>query len=191
MSAHGEQSDGHAAGPAGLTIRPERPGDRDEISAVVAAVFGSPLQARLVDAIRDSDNVIPELSLVAETEDRVVGHVMISYVGLDAGSARCTIPSLSPLAVAPPAQGQGIGTALVHAVIRAADRRGEPLVVLEGAPNYYRRFGFECSVPLGIEIRMPSWAPPEAAQLLRLRNYDPSLRGRVIYPPAFDEASHD
>ncbi|MEY2405696.1 MAG: putative acetyltransferase, partial [Acidimicrobiaceae bacterium] len=45
------------------------------------------------------------------------------------------------------------------------------------------------SVPHGIRIDLPSWASPEAAQVLRLRSYDPSIRGRVVYPPAFDEVT--
>ena len=60
------------------------------------------------------------------------------------------------------------------------------LVVLEGNPKYYGRLGFEPSAPQGITITLPSWAPPEAAQLMRLGSYDPAIRGHVIYPPAFD-----
>jgi hypothetical protein len=70
-----------------------------------------------------------------------------------------------------------------------ADSRGESLVVLEGNPEFYGRLGFEHSVPCGIHIALPSWARPEAAQVLRLSNYDPSIRGHVSYPPAFDEVT--
>ena len=111
---------------------------------------------------------------------------MISYVGLLDGDTEHRIASLSPLAVAPDAQRRAIGSALVREVTARADARGEPLVVLEGSPVFYGRLGFEHCVPHGIEITLPSWAPPEAAQMMRLRTYDPSLRGRVVYPPAFD-----
>ena len=77
----------------------------------------------------------------------------------------------------------------MRAVTARADVRGEPLVVLEGSPLFYARLGFEHAAPHGIDITLPSWAPPEAAQVLRLRNYDASLRGRVVYPPAFDEVT--
>ena len=56
----------------------------------------------------------------------------------------------------------------------------------KGVPAYYGRFGFEPAPAHGIHIKLPSWAPPEAAQVLRLKNYDPSIRGQVVYPPAFD-----
>ncbi len=73
--------------------------------------------------------------------------------------------------------------------MRLADERGEPLVVLEGSPVYYGRLGFQRSAAYGIELPIPDWAPPEASQVLPLRNYDPSIRGRVVYPPAFDAAT--
>jgi putative acetyltransferase len=96
---------------------------------------------------------------------------------------------LSPLAVRTDRQQAGIGSALVRAALEIADERGEPLVVLEGSPAYYGRFGFEHARRFGIEIELPEWAPPEAAQVRRLRSFDPddaSLCGRVIYPAAFD-----
>jgi predicted N-acetyltransferase YhbS len=53
-------------------------------------------------------------------------------------------------------------------------------------PGYYSRFGFEYAVPLGITIKLPEWAPPEAAQVLRLNRYDAGVGGEVEYPPAFN-----
>jgi putative acetyltransferase len=168
-------------------IRAERPGDERAIAEVVEAAFGSPAEARLVAAIRASEEFIPELSLVAVAGTRVVGHVMISVASLLDGGVRRRVVTLSPLAVAPEVHGQGIGSALVREVTARADRAGEPLVVLEGNPRYYARFGFEHSVPLGIHIDLPSWAPATAAQVMRLSDYDPSIRGRVVYPPAFSD----
>ncbi len=172
-----------------VTIRAEQPADRDAIAEVVAAAFGSPAEARLVELIRASPNFVPELSLVADVDGRTVGHVMVSYVALHGAHAQHRIASLAPLAVSPAHQGRAIGSTLVREVSARADARGEPLIVLEGSPAYYGRFGFEHSVSHGIEITLPAWAPPEAAQVLRLRSYDPSLRGRVVYPPAFEEVT--
>jgi len=172
-----------------MSIRAERPGDQRAIFDVVEAAFGSAIEARLVDRIRDSPNFVPELSLVVELDGRIVGHVMVSFVALQDGDARHRVCSLAPLAVAPAFHGRGVGGALVREVAEKVDARGEPLIVLEGSPAYYVRFGFEQSVPLGIRIVLPEWAPPEAAQVLRLGNYDPELRGLIVYPPAFDVIS--
>jgi putative acetyltransferase len=167
-------------------VRAERPEETDAITDVVTAAFGSPREGRLPAAIRSSVNFVPEWSLVAALDGRIVGHVMVSYVTLAAEGTERRIASLSPLAVAPDLHGEGIGSALVRGVLALVDDAGEPLVVLEGAPAYYRRFGFEAAAPLGIHITLPEWAPPEAAQIKRLRNYDASIRGRIVYPPAFD-----
>ena len=174
-----------------VEIRPERPDDDGETAAiadVVGAAFGSPAESELVTRIRASEHYIPEAALVAVVDGRVAGHVMISYVGLRrADGSLGRVASLSPLAVHPDHQRSGIGSALLHAAVAVAEGLGEPLVVLEGSPAYYGRLGFEHSVPLGISIHLPDWAPPEAAQLRRLAGYDASITGTVEYPPAFDD----
>lgn len=95
---------------------------------------------------------------------------------------------LAPLAVVPARQKAGIELALVREACRLADESGEPFVLLQGSPAYYPRLGFEPTVPLGITQPLPDWAPPEASMLIRLSAYDAALRGRVVYPPAFDES---
>ncbi len=88
--------------------------------------------------------------------------------------------------MAPEHQGQGIGSALIRRGIELAEDLGLPMVLLEGSPAYYRRFGFEHSVRHGIRFDLPDRAPAEAAQVVLLTNHDPSVHGRVDYPPAFD-----
>jgi putative acetyltransferase len=173
----------------GVVVRPERAADFDAIGEVVRRAFGSEVEERLVVDIRASDYYIPELALVATIGERVVGHVMVSYTDLDTEGGRARIPMLSPLAVHPDRQGEGIGGRLVRDVIERTDARGEPLIVLEGSPLYYPRFGFRYSVPEGIVIHLPDWAPPEAAMMIPLAAYRPDLRGTVVYPPAFDAAT--
>ena len=168
-----------------FVVRPESARDHDEITRVVSAAFGSPAEARLVEAIRASAEYIAELALVATLGDAVVGHVMISRCTLRADDATASIVMLSPLAVDPTYQGKGVGALLVTTVTSLADARGEPLVVLEGSPRYYSRFGFEPASGHGIEMPLPDWAPAEAAQVLRLTADEPRLRGRVVYPVAF------
>lgn len=172
-----------------LIIRPETPADHDVVRDVVAAAFGSDAEAALVDRIRASPEHIPEMALVAEVDGAILGHVMISHAVIRGDAGDRKICMLSPLAVAPDRQRAGIGSALVRTSLEVADRRGEPLVILEGDPAYYGRLGFEHALRYGIEIHLPDWAPPEAAQVVRLSSFDsgdPTLRGTVVYPPAFD-----
>ena len=167
-------------------IRSEVASDHDAIAAVVSRAFGSPVEARLVHAIRASDNFVQEWSLVAIVDDQIVGHVMASYVTLRDAERDRRIPTLSPLAVDPEYQGRGVGSTLVPALTAIVDAAGEPVIVLEGNPIYYSRFGFEHSVPLGITIPLPDWAPSEAGQVLKLSAYTSDVRGQIVYPPAFD-----
>jgi putative acetyltransferase len=176
-----------------VIVRPERDEDRPRILEVVEAAFGKPAERILVERLYADTRVYrPGLSLVAESKrDGIVGHVMVTTVWLDNGeadpSARRAIASLAPLAVVPERQKSGVGTTLLHAVCAVCDDRGEPVVVLQGSPLYYPRVGFEPSAPLGITMDLPDWAMPEAAQLRRLSSYDPAVRGRVVYPSAFED----
>jgi putative acetyltransferase len=172
--------------PDGVTIRPEQGGDAGAIATIVEAAFGRRAEALLVERIRGSDRYRPAYALVAEDAGAVVGHVMVSDVDLVAGGRSRHILSLSPLAVDPSRQGRGVGSALVREVAARVAADGHPLIILEGDPAYYARFGFEDARRHDIRIHLPDWAPPEAGQVLRMRAYDRSLSGEVVYPPAFD-----
>jgi putative acetyltransferase len=169
-----------------LRIRPESAGDAAEIRRVVTAAFGRADEADLVEGIRSSPEYEPDLALVAELDGDLVGHVMISRALLRTRRADRSIVMLSPLSVAPAVQRQGIGGALVQGAVEGAARADEPLVVLEGSPAYYGRFGFEPALRRGIELPLPSWAPPEAGQVIVLRPEGDELSGTVVYPPSFD-----
>ena len=149
--------------------------------------FGSDVEPKLVDDIRGDDCYRPELALVAERDGEIVGHVMISWCALHSADGTVhRIAMLSPLAVAPAVQRDGIGGALVRDVCARADAAGDPMVILEGSPAYYSRFGFVDARTLGITIHVPDWAPPEAGQALPLTRYDSAFGGHVVYPPPFD-----
>ena len=166
-----------------MKIRPETEADHAAIAEVTAAAFGKQDEARLVEAIRASAEFVPELSLVAEEDGRIVGHVMLGYAGLEGSDTR--LLQLSPLSVAPDRQRSGFGSALVRESLRLADERGEPLVLVLGHPPYYPRFGFRRASSLGLEAPNAEW-PDDAFMAVPLAAYDPQLRGRVAFPPAFD-----
>jgi putative acetyltransferase len=166
-----------------LVVRQELPGDEREISEVVAAAFGDVSVADFTEWIRASSGYVPELTFVGEEGRRIAGYCMLSYVGLDGGPVDQLL-TLTPVAVRPDRQRQGVGTAVVWAAVEAADERGEPLVLVEGVPAYYPRFGFVSATELGLE-RPDERIPDQAWLALPLSTYDPALRGRVVYPPFF------
>lgn len=166
-----------------MELRPETEADYEAVAEVTAAAFGEEKNARLVEAIRACPEYVAELTLVAEVDGRIVGHVMYSYSSLDGSDAQ--LLQLSPLSVVPDRQGEGIGAALTRESLRLADERGEPLVLVLGHPTYYPRFGFRPASTLGLEAPNPEW-PDEAFMAVPLGAYDPSLRGRVRFAPPFD-----
>jgi putative acetyltransferase len=164
-----------------MRIRPETEADRAAIAEVTTAAFGRQDEAGIVEAIRASEGFVPELSLVAEEDGRIVGHIMLSYVGLDGSETR--LLELAPMSVTPDRQRAGIGSALVRKGLRLADERGEPLVLVLGHPTYYPRFGFRPASSLGLAAPDPT-LPDEVFMVIPLRAYDESIRGRVVFPPA-------
>jgi len=171
-----------------MLVRRETSADRTDVRAVHAAAFTrpdtpgiEPSEAWLVDALRADGDLIRELSLVAEIDGEIVGHVCCSnaHIGNRAG-----VVGLGPLGVSPKRWGAGVGSALMHAVLGAADALGIPAVVLLGDPRYYARFGFVLGDTYGISPTVPAWAP--AFQVRTLSAYTPDLRGTFHYAPAFE-----
>ena len=162
-------------------IRTERAGDEDAIRAVEIAAFGRADEARMVDAVRAGDAYIPELSLVADDEGAVVGHVMVSRGHVDPGGD--SILLLGPIGVVPDRQGEGIGSALVEAVLARARDLGAACVALIGDPAYYGRFGFVQAEPLGL-LPPEGWpSPPFQVAVLDPARGAPG--GRAVYHAAF------
>lgn len=166
-----------------LHIRPEQPEDGEAIAQVHLQAFGGDDEAQLVQAIRMSDRHIPELSLVAEWEGVIVGHLMISYADL-VGKDTYQIPILAPMGIVPEMQNRAIGSSLMRQAMAIADKRGEPLINLLGHPQFYPRFGFKRASLYGIE---PPFAFPDEAFMVRiLSQYQSHIRGKLVYPPAFN-----
>jgi putative acetyltransferase len=164
-----------------MMVEREQPGQEAEIHAVTLAAFGRRVEADLVDSLRADEGWIPKLSLVVRQSGQIVGHVVCTRAVIDGRPAL----GLGPLSVHPDHQKRGIGSALVHAVLGAADALDEPLVVLLGNPAYYQRFGFKLADEFGIEPPVAEWAP--YFQVRPLSSHDPSLRGGFTYAAPFDD----
>ena len=122
-----------------VIIRLERPDDSFQIRRVNELAFGQPAEADLVDKLRRACG--DALSLVAEDDGAIVGHILFTPVVVD--GLRALGMGLAPMAVLPGRQRQGIGSQLVRRGLASLRERGCPFVVVVGHPEYYPRFGFE------------------------------------------------
>ncbi|MGV9771480.1 GNAT family N-acetyltransferase [Streptosporangium sp. NPDC003464] len=169
-----------------MNLRTEQAADQQAVRHVHLQAFGDhgKVVAELVDSLRAAVTPLQGLSLVAEHGGEIVGHVMFTRVWLDAPRRLVEAQSLSPLAVLPGHQGQGIGSALVRRGLEIMAEQGVPVVFLEGSPAYYARFGFGPGAGLG--FRRPSLRIPEVAfQAVRLPAYEPWMTGTMVYPDTF------
>jgi len=163
-----------------MIVRRERPGDVAAARDVQVAAFPTDTEARLLDELRRDEGWIPELSLVAEVDGEVVGHVVCTRGTI--GADRRPALGLGPIAVHPDHRHQGVGAALVHAVVAVAEARGEKLVALLGSTDWYPRFGFEPATAHGVEAPDPSWG-----EHFQVRVLDPSavVAGPFAYAEPF------
>jgi putative acetyltransferase len=165
-----------------MDIRSESLPDYAAIAEVNILAFGQQNEAKLIEEIRGSQGYIPELSLIAEVDNIIVGHILFSYIDL-IGEESLQVLSLAPLAVLPKFQKQGIGSALVKAGLEKADAIKEALVIVLGHPHFYQRFGFQPSV--NYKITSPFPVPEDIFMVKPLQNYQEKYQGKVVYPPAF------
>ncbi len=162
-------------------IRIAEPADWPEVCDVHVHAFGEDGESvvRLAEDLRSAEGTV--ISLVAEIDGQVVGHVLVTRCLLDAPQRLVDALVLSPLGVLPGYQSRGVGSRLVHEAINAAEAVQAPLVFLEGDPDYYRRFGFVAGHGLG--LRRPSLRiPSQSFQALPLSRYDAWMTGTMIHP---------
>lgn len=160
-------------------IRPETPADIPAIFALTKEAFAtleisSHTEQFIVDALRAAGALT--LSLVAEQDGRVIGHIAFSPVTFSDASTGWF--GLGPVSVAPELQAQGIGSALIREGLSRLKAMGAQGCVLIGHPGYYGRFGF-INAP---GVAFPH-APPEAVFALAFDGHYP--QGEIGFHPAF------
>jgi putative acetyltransferase len=170
-----------------MIIRPEIPADITAIHAVNAAAFGRAAEADLVDALRANSHLA--LSLVAERDGQIVGHIAFSPATIASPNGDWTALALGPLAVSLAHQRRGVGSALARAGLAACLEMGQDVVFLLGHETYYPRFGFVPSQPKGV-----CWAdhPDEATHFMVAELRPGALAGRtgaMRFTPEFDAVS--
>lgn len=164
-----------------MLIRAEDHADWATVRTINVTAFETPAEANLVDTLRKQAH--PLVSLVAEANGTVVGHILFSPVSLS-GNPNLKIAGLAPMAVAPDNQRQGVGSALVRAALDKCRQLGFGAAVVLGHADYYPRFGFVPSTRFssGCEYEVPE----EAFMAMELQSgYLRGASGTIRYHEAF------
>jgi putative acetyltransferase len=122
-----------------MRVRPETEADRAAVRAVNEAAFETDAEADLVEGLRGSG--VSLVSLVAEADGEIIGHILFSPVSLS-DHVNLNLMGLGPMAVVPDRQRKGVGSALVRQGLMCCKDLGARAVVVVGHPEYYPRFGF-------------------------------------------------
>lgn len=167
-----------------MIIRKEEAKDYEEVYSVVKAAFDSALSAdgteqELVNALRESDAFIPELSLVAESDGKIVGHIMLTKAKV----GEAIVLALAPLSVLPEYQRKGIGTALIREGHRIAAESGYGYSVVLGHETYYPKMGYLPADEFG--IKPPFDVPRENFMAYKIKEDASELQGTLRYAREF------
>jgi putative acetyltransferase len=157
-----------------ITVRDEGPHDWEAVYRVISSAFGQLAEAKLVEELREAgDNV---LSLVADEDGLIVGHVLLSKM-----DAPFPALALAPISVIPTRQRNGIGSTLIKRAVDRARNQGWTAIFVLGDPNYYERFGFDREAAAG-------FTSPHAGRHFMVLKLSPSLpatTGELCHAPAF------
>ena len=166
---------------ARITIREEQSNDVAAIRRVILEAFEGPAEAELVAKLRANGKF--ELSLVAEVDRQVVGHILFTRVHIEKATPSHRTLGLAPLAVF---QRKGVGSALMRASLERCREMGHDAIVVVGHPEYYPKFGFLPASRYGLRCEYD--VPEDVFMALELRVESLlGIGGLVRYQPEFGE----
>lgn len=168
-----------------MIIRKEQAKDYEKIYKLVKSAFENVDQsdgneADLINELRKSDSFIPELSLVAEEDGKLLGHILFSKAKV----GDCEVLALAPLSVDPSYQRQGVGKTLIEEGHRIGKDLGYPYSIVLGSDKYYPKFGYIEAKSYG--IKAPFDIPSKYFMAKKLKEHPPKIAGLVSYDKAFN-----
>jgi len=174
-----------------ITLRQETTADYPQVFDLVKQAFANleiseKKEQFLVERLRASAAFIPELSIVAIIENKVVGHILLTKLKIVNKEKEFESLSLAPVAVLPEFQNKGIGGKLILHAHEIAKNLGFKSVILVGHENYYPRFGYKTLSKYG--IKLPFEAPEKNCMAIELVEYGlKGISGVVVFPKEFFE----
>jgi len=167
-----------------MIIREEQSGDLAAIHRVILEAFDGPAEADLVEKLRANGKF--RLSLVAELDGQVVGHILFTVVAIEDAAPCPRTLGLAPLAVLSEFQRKGIGSALMHSSLERCREMGHDAIVVVGHSEYYPKFGFLPASRYGLHCEYD--VPEDVFMALELQSGAlQGIRGLVRYQPEFGE----
>ena len=166
-----------------IKVRAEVADDFNAIDVVNLSAFEGEAEAQLVSELRGSEGFIPDLSLVAELNGRIVGHVVLSRIKLVNSSGEHEILALGPMSVVPSQSHRGIGTELIDAAIARARALCYGAIVVAGHPDYYQRFGFKPASSWSVTSNLA--IPDDALTAMELADGALAGGGEARYPDLY------
>ncbi len=173
-----------------MTIRQEIDKDFKNVFNLIEKAFRTEVysdhkEQYLVERLRNSEAFIPELSIVAEIDGKIVGHILVTKLKIKGKFNEFDSLALAPISVLPEFQGKGIGGKLILESHKKAKELGHKSIVLFGHEKYYPKFGYKQADKFGIEL--PFKVPKENCMVIELiENGLNGISGIVEYPKEFN-----
>jgi putative acetyltransferase len=163
-----------------LKIRRSTDSDRAAISGIHVSAFGQTQGQEIVELVNGllgDKTAKPSLSIVAEIDEKIVGHILFTRARIHPGHQDVSVRILAPLAVSRELRGEGIGGALIIEGLKQLTESGVDLVLVLGHPGYYPKYGFRPAGALGLEAPYP--IPSEHADAWMVKELQAGLTGNV------------
>jgi predicted N-acetyltransferase YhbS len=169
-----------------IIIRQELKEDHNRIKEINDQAFEQEDEGRLVNKLRRKAQFIPELSLVAEVDETLVGHILLYPAKIISAHQKHTTLSLGPMSVLPEYQKKGIGGKLINEGLKRSKDLGFLSVIVVGHPEYYPKFGFTKASRWSIKV--PFDVPDEVFMALEIVEGELQDKSGIIeYPAEFME----
>ena len=167
-----------------VKIRNEEKQDYNEIRKINELAFNQKNEGKLVDDLRKKSDFNHLLSLVAERDGRIIGHILFYPLKIKNEKEEFIVLSLAPMAVHPDFQNKGIGSKLIKRGLEASKETGYDAVIVVGHPNYYPRFGFSPACKWNIKV--PIECPDDVFLAIELKKDSlKNVSGLVEFPKEY------
>jgi putative acetyltransferase len=169
-----------------VAIRSENEKDYNVIREVNNIAFQGNIEGALIDKLRALPKFIHELSLAAEIDSKIIGHILFYPIIIKDDDKEYTTLALAPMSVLPEYQKEGIGSKLILEGFKKALELGFESILVLGHPKYYTKFGFIKAEEFNIIPPYDDWKSAFFVKELK-ENALKGIKGKAVYPKEYLE----